>query len=124
MESVQQHQTTPSVERRAIFFLATLLLANPFILFLLTHRLILTLASTAVSLIVIQLAVTRPRLKLLAAHLFNALALLSVFAHAEVIFIYGFPDYVVENLYTIEDGYYFNRALIDQQFTTKEYDVR
>jgi hypothetical protein len=40
-----------------------------------------------------------------------------------VILIYGFPDYVIENLYTIEDGHYFNRPFLDQTFSTKEYVV-
>jgi len=114
----------PSISHRVILLLATLLLANPAILFLLTRSVLSAIAVPMACIAVMQLVASRPRWRLLSAYLFNAFAVLSIFAHAEVVLVYGFPDYVVENLYTIEDGYYFNRPFLDQTFRTKEYVVR
>ena len=106
-----------------IILLATLLVANPVILFLLTRSVLFGSVVPLICVAIMGAVASRPRLNLLSAYLFNAMAVLSVFAHAEVILVYGFPDYVVENLYTIEDGYYFNRPFLDQIFSTKEYAV-
>jgi hypothetical protein len=113
-----------SVERRVVIALATLLSANPAVIFLLTHSLAATCLIPLLC-VAAMLAVTARRgWGLPSAYLFNAIVLVSIFAHAEVIFVYGFPDYVVENLYTIEDGYYFNRPFLNQTFSTKEYTVQ
>jgi lysophospholipase L1-like esterase len=114
----------PRIERRVILLLATVLVANPAILFLLTRSLLVACLIPAACIVAIQIVASRPTWTIFTAYLFNAMALVSVFAHAEVIFVYGFPNYVVENLYTIEDGYYFNRPLLDQTFSSKEYVVR
>jgi hypothetical protein len=55
--------------------------------------------------------------------MFNSLALISAFVHAEVLLIYGCPSHVIENLYTMEDGYYFNRPMLDQRFKSNEFAV-
>ncbi len=111
------------VEHSVILFLATLLAANPVILFLLTRRAWLSGALTAAFVVLLQLAARRRSHTLLAAYLFNTLAVISIFLHAEVIILFAFPEYVIENLYTIEDGYYFNRGLLNQTFSAKEYSV-
>src|SRR5262245_34737554 len=113
-------ESDPSiVYRRVILMLATLLVANPAIIFLLVRNAISTLLITAACVVVMQFIAFRGW-RLVSVYAFNGMALVSLFVHAEVIFVYGFPDYVVENLYTIEDGYYFNRPRLDQTFTTKE----
>src|SRR5688500_18942677 len=105
---------TNAVHRRIILLLATLLVANPAILFLLTHNVWISVGVTLATIVLFQLLVARPNWTLVTAYAFNFAAVGSVFVHAEVLFVYGFPDYVVENLYTIEDGYYFNKPLLNQ----------
>lgn len=112
------------VHRRLILMLATLLAINPAILFLLTHSIWISLAAPLASIVILQGLAARPGRALLTAYVFNLLAVASIFAHAEVLFVYGFPDYVVESLYTIEDGYYFNKPLLNETFSTKEYVVQ
>lgn len=112
------------MHRRIAVALATLLVANPAMLFLLTRSAAVAILLPAVCVAAMLLVASRPGWTLGSAYLFNALAVPSVFAHAEIILVHGFPDYVIENLYTIEDGYYFNRPLLDQTFSTKEYSVR
>lgn len=111
------------VHRRLILVLATLLAANPAILFLLTRSVWISVAVPVACVVGVQVVAGWPNRKLLTAYVCNAIAVTSIFVHAEVLFVYGFPDYVVENLYTIEDGYYFNRPLLNETFSTKEYAV-
>src|SRR5688572_3288337 len=111
------------VHRRLILLLATLLAVNPAILFLLTRSIWISFAAPLASIVILQALAARAGRTLLTAYVFNLLAVASIFAHAEVLFVYGFPDYVVENLYTIEDGYYFNKRLLNETFSTKEYVV-
>ena len=54
---------------------------------------------------------------------FNCLALVSAVVHAEVILVHVFPNRVIENLYTMEHGYYFNRPMLDQRFKSDEFSV-
>lgn len=112
------------VHRRIILLLATLLIANPAILFLLARNVWVGIGVPLAAVVVLQWLATRPAGTLLTAYVFNVFAVVSVFAHAEVLILYGFPDYVVENIYTIEDGYYFNEPMLDQTFSSKEYVVR
>lgn len=112
------------VQRRLLVFLATLLVVNPVVLFLLTHSLLISSLVPIACVVAMQGITSRQGWTLPSAYLFNAMAVLSLFAHAEVVLLYAFPDYVVENLYTIESGYYFNKPFLDQTFSTKEYVVR
>ena len=110
-----------ALERRVILCLATLLVVNPVILFLLTANPVAALLITLASVLLLQATFSRPTLKILTAYLFNALVVLSLFAHAEIILLHAYPDYVIQNLYTVEDGYYFNRPFLDERFVDKEY---
>jgi lysophospholipase L1-like esterase len=114
---------TNPLHRRLILLLATVLLANPAILFLLTHSVWISIGAPLGCVFLLQWLATKSTRTLLTAYVFNFIAVISVFVHAEVLFVYGFPDYVIENLYTIEDGYYFNKPLLNQTFSTKEYVV-
>lgn len=101
--------------------LATLLAANPVVLFLLTGRVVLAAAVTGLALaLVIGLARDRRRTTSAAVAL-NVLILLSAALHAELILRVGFPSRVIPNLYAIRDGYYVNEPLLAQRFTTQEY---
>ena len=60
---------------------------------------------------------------MLTVYLFNFMCLLSILVHAEVVLHHAYPEYVITNLYTIEDGYYFNRPLLEEKFRDKEYST-
>jgi len=113
----------PTVEKRVIFLLATLLLANPVVIFLLGKSVVMAAGVSLLSVAAIQVSVSQGSRRILTAYLFNVLALISAAAHAEVILLYAFPDHIIENLYTIEKGYYFNRPLLEQNFRGQEFSV-
>ena len=108
---------------RIVALLATLLLANPAVLYLATGSVTWTLAATLVAVIATQATFWHGCHRLVRVHVFNALAVLSFFVHGEAILIHAFPDFVVENLYQIRSGYYFNWPRLNQQFRDKEFDV-
>lgn len=111
--------------RHALIALAllALLLANPVVLYLLTgHALVaFALPVTAGGLLLGLYAGVRSRLPL--AYAINLLSLVSLFVHAEVVFRHQFADYAIEDLYTIEDGYYFNKPNLVKRFDDKEYQT-
>lgn len=53
----------------------------------------------------------------------NLLVVISIILHAELVFKYAFRDYHIEDLYTIEDGYYFNKPFLQKTFQDKEFEV-
>ena len=118
--SPSRAQGTSKLDRRIILLLATLLLVNPFVLFLLSRSVVLSMAACIVCVGALQLSY---RSRALLVVMFNSLALMSAFVHAEVLLIYGFPSHVIENLYTMENGYYFNRPTLDQRFRSNEFAV-
>lgn len=113
-----------AAKSRIILVLATILITNPVVTFLLSHSVFLACAITSVSVLALHLLWFRWHLKVLPAFLFNCLVLVFLLIHAEAILVFGFPAYVLPNLYTIESNYYFNRPLLDQIFATHEYTVR
>lgn len=115
--------TGSTVEKRIMFLLATLLLANPVVIFLLTQSAVMAAGISFVSVAAMQVSVSQGSRRILTAYLFNALALISAAAHAEVILLYAFPGHIIENLYTIEKGYYFNRPFLEQNFRGPEFSV-
>jgi Tol biopolymer transport system component/lysophospholipase L1-like esterase len=78
---------------------------------------------TLSAIVVMQIAIMPRAPRFGIAVLFNVLAILSIFAHAEVVLRHAYPEYVVTNLYTIEDGYYFNKPLLAERFHSDEYSV-
>jgi Tol biopolymer transport system component/lysophospholipase L1-like esterase len=112
------------VERRLILLLATLLVSNPFIVFLLTRSIMVAASVTVACVVLTQAVFSRAMPRLLGAYVFNALVVLSVFAHAEVVVLFAYPDYVIPNLYKIENGYYFNQPFLDQTFRSREFSAR
>lgn len=108
---------------RIVALLAALLLANPAVLYLATGSVTWTLAATLVAVIATQATFWHGFHRLVRVYVFNALAVLSFFVHGEAILIHAFSDSVVENLYQIRAGYYFNWPRLNQQFRDKEFEV-
>lgn len=110
-----------SVSGRVILLLATLLIANPVVLFLLAGSIAL---AAGVCLAVVMLAQASYAVfgsRLPTVYLLNCLAVGSVFMHGEVLMNFRFSDYVIEDLYWIRDGYYFNRPVLRTRITGKEF---
>lgn len=113
----------PRIERRLVLLLATFCLVNPVVLFLLIGSTFVAAVVSIACIAAVQISASNPSRRILTAGLFNTLAVASILAHAEVILIHGFPDQVIENLYVIKDGYYFNKPLLNQQFRSPEFAV-
>ncbi len=116
-------KTRPTIEKRVILLLATLLLANPVVLYLLLGDALLVTIISIAFIVIIQASVSSSYRAIMTASLFNVLAIVSALAHAEVLLLYGFPDHVIENLYVIKRGYYFNKPLLNQSFRSQEFSV-
>jgi len=61
--------------------------------------------------------------RLVTVYLINFLTVVSVFLHAEIVFRTNFPEYIIEDLYTLEDGFYFNKPYLQKRFIDKEFAV-
>jgi len=109
-----------SIYRQLSFFLVSLLIANPVILFLATEKLWVSTTITVVFVLAVQVAVNR-NLKLVTVYLVNFAVIGSIFLHAEVIFVSQFPDYIIDNLYSFEGKSYFNKPYLKKTFRDKEY---
>jgi Tol biopolymer transport system component/lysophospholipase L1-like esterase len=108
---------------RVILGFATLFVANPLVVFLVTERILPTVALPMSAIILLQYTFSRPSLKLFTVYLFNTFLVISFFAHAEVVLTSAYPEYVFKDLYTIEDGYTFNRPFLSETFTAKEFST-
>lgn len=107
--------------KRTIICLATLLILNPIAIFFLKKSLIATIFISLGVFILIQVTLTFQRFKLFTIYLFNCIALVSILIHAEIILHNIYPSYVIKNLYTYKDGYYFNTPLLKERFLDKEF---
>ena len=120
---MQASLPTSKREHRIIALFACLLIANPIVVYLMTRQPVLTAALTIGCVLFGQALLTPKIPAVIRAYSFNAVAVLSAFAHAEVLLVYGFPDRVTPNLYEIRDGYYFNTPLLQPQFESDEFSV-
>jgi len=119
-----QKNTARNRSQRLILLMLVLLLINPVIIYMLSGSIwmsvllpILIIGST------VALAETET-LKALNTVWLNVLLVLSFFLNAEVVFTYNFPDYIIEDLYTLKQNYYFNRPYLDKAFQDKEFLVQ
>ena len=113
--------TETTTLKRLLLALVTVLVVNPVVLLILTGRPLVSVAITAAALVGVQ-ALYRPSgSRLPVAYALNALALVSVFAHGEAVFDARYSEYAPENLYSVEDGYYFNLPYLAERFVDKEY---
>lgn len=123
MEPKTSSRDNPLIFKRLALGFATFLAANPFVLYLLTESLFKSLLFSIASFSLVQLLYSFSRLKTLTAYIFNFIVLIALLIHAEVILERVFPEYVIKSLYSIEDGYYFNRPLLEERFQDQEYSA-
>lgn len=123
VETVSNQIQRSSTYKTIVLGLATLMAANPVIIFLLTKSILTSILATSMAVAMIIMIYSWSKLKMLTVYLFNFMCLLSILVHAEVVLHHVYPEYVITNLYTIEDGYYFNRPLLEEKFRDKEYST-
>lgn len=49
--------------------------------------------------------------------------MVSIYLHFEVVFRYAFQEYIIEDLYDIQNGYYFNKANLNKILEDKEFKI-
>lgn len=110
--------------KRINLLLLVLLLINPVIIFLLSESIwlsvLLPFTVIAFSIVLSE----NEKLNAIDTIWFNVLLVASFFLHAEAIFTFSFPEYIIEDLYSLKKNYYFNRPYLDKTFRDKEYLVQ
>lgn len=97
------------------------LLFNPVILYLLTKSVLASLITPIFAIAIAYFSTSFS--SFLKVFTINILVLVSILIHAEVLFRFGFPDYIIENLYEIRNGFYFNKPNLVEDIQDKEYRV-
>lgn len=110
--------------KRVILLLASIPLLNPVILFLISGSIILSVLLPLFSIIILFLLRKTRNLKPLSILFFNLILVVSFFIHAEAVFTFRFSEYIIEDLYSVRNKYYFNRQFLDQTFRDKEFIVQ
>jgi lysophospholipase L1-like esterase len=110
--------------RRIILFLSVLILINPVILYLVTDSILLCLLIPFLLLSVILILNESVKFKPLKVLLFNLILVASFFLHAEAIFTFNFSDYIIDDLYVVNQKYFFNRPYLNKNFRDKEFNVQ
>lgn len=103
--------------------LVGLLLINPITLIFLTDHIIISILISLVSLsctIAIFCLSKNNRLKI---YYFNLLLIISLCYHLELIYTLKFKEFIIPNLYRIENNYFFNQPNLNQKFEDQEYQT-
>ena len=111
------------MHKKVILLLASLLISNPVILFMLSDSLLVACAIPLAVILAVQFSFHYVGARLVTVYLINFLTVVSVFLHAEIVFRTNFPEYIIEDLYTLEDGFYFNKPYLQKRFIDKEFAV-
>jgi Tol biopolymer transport system component len=109
--------------RALVLMLVSFILANPAILYILTKSLLITVLFPLCVAIVILWMWSNTKSRLAKIYALNLVAIVSVFVHAETVFRTCFGNYIIEDLYTIKDGYYFNKPNLRRHFSDREYSA-
>lgn len=122
IESNKQYNT--STLKGIILFCTVIILINPVVLYLVSNNIIVSIGAPLFSVVVMQLLNHNSRTRPFGVLVFNLLLVMSFFLHAEAIFTINFKEYIIDDLYTVKQKYYFNRPLLNQTFTDKEFVVQ
>lgn len=107
----------------ASLLLGALLAINPPIVFLATRVWWAAVLAPLTALIIVLVAYRRFGWRLPTAYAINGVWLVGLFLYAEAVFTHGFSDYIVEDLYDLRRGYYFNKPNLTSRFDGKEFSV-
>lgn len=103
-------------------FLVAIVLFNPVILFLLIGSVIWSLVVLVSAILILYYSYLKKEF-LTSVLLLNFFSVISILLHLETGFRFGFPEYIIENLYTIRGNYYFNKPNLLSHLEDKEYAV-
>jgi len=110
--------------KRVVILLASLALLNPVILFLISGSIVLSFLLPFLFITVFFLLRENRKLNPLSVLLFNLILVISFFIHAEAVLTFRFSEYIIEDLYSVKNKYYFNRPYLNQTFRDKEFIVQ
>jgi Tol biopolymer transport system component len=103
--------------------LAVVLLINPIVLYIISDSVLIAFCGLTSALLIIVSIFRSKRLKFLGPYVFSLFCTFSILIHAEAVFINNFREYIIEDLYSVSDKYYFNRPNLRKKFTDKEFIV-
>jgi len=104
--------------------LATLLLSNPFILYMLSNS--LTVAILVPLLTIVSVVYIKDRFKKspkIFIYSFNFIAIFFLMAHFELVFRVSFDDYSIDNWYKSKKTYYLNKPFLNEEVHDLEFDA-
>lgn len=110
--------------KRIILLLATFILLNPVILFLISNSIVSSVLLPLLFLSILFYINENSNLKPIRILLFNFILVVSFLIHAEVIFTFRFSEYIIEDLYSVRNKYYFNKPSLNLTFRDKEFVVQ
>ncbi|MEJ5148487.1 hypothetical protein [Sphingobacterium sp. MYb388] len=112
------------IHKRLFLTVGILLLINPIIIYLISSSIWVSLTISISAILVTAFINESQRFNVLSTIWLNFMFVLSFFLHAEVIFSYKFSDYIIEDLYSIKQNYYFNKPYLNKTFQDKEFLVK
>lgn len=115
--------TTSHVKAQGTLLLVALLALNPVVWFLTTDSWMLAIGFLSAGVLLVLGAYRHFGFGLPTIYVVNAIVVLGVWVHAELLVRVRFKDYVMEDLYHIKHGYYFNRPNLRSQLSDKEYST-
>ena len=103
--------------------LISFVIANPFILFLYFKNVFLTIAIYLSVNIVLFLLFFVIKRRFFYVYTLNFLFIISLIFHIEIILRFTFPEYIIEDLYSIKNKYYLNKPLLVKNLKDKEFNT-
>jgi hypothetical protein len=104
--------------------LLTFIIANPFVLSVVFKNILISFLSPIFIFIVIYLMSNKlVKARWVYLYTVNFLIIISIFIHFEFLFRYRYSDYIIENIYTFENNYFFNKPNLDKVFKDKEFQI-
>lgn len=108
--------------RFAIILIASVAIANPVVLYVLSKSiLVASLGLVAVFFTLFIITSSMKKSQWITAYTVNILVILSLCLHFEAVFRYFFAEYVIQDLYTPRQHYFFNRANLNTFLEDAEY---
>lgn len=98
-----------------------LLLINPLTIFLLLKSIWYSLLISTGCLILFLVLYYKTKTSFI--YIFYLYFLISIIYHSELVFNICFPQYIIKNLYQIDNGIYFNKPNLMEVIQDKEYDI-
>ncbi|WP_281613116.1 hypothetical protein [Flammeovirga sp. SubArs3] len=105
------------------YVLLSFTLVNPVVFYLVVDNLILSLSIFFITLAILIINLFKFKKSWINWWLINCLSVISLFIYSELIFNEKFSDYIIEDLYDLKSGYYFNKPFLNKKIYDKEYVV-